>query len=301
MRRFFAGVVGTLVVACGGEPRALGGEALAARLEACVAPAHARVGIAAEVLETHEAVARDPDGHYPMQSVYKLPIAMAVLHAVDTGTLELAQSVRVEPDEFISPRQHSPLRDRHPDGVSLPLEELLRLAVAESDGTASDVLLRVLGGAERVMDYLGALGISGIRVLDTEQAIGRDDAVQYLNFATPAAAVALLRALHDGEALQRPGRDRVLRWMTETRSGRNRLKAGLPEGCAIAHKTGTSGTNDAGVTAAANDIGLVELPDGRTLAIAVFICDSTADEATRDRVFADIARAVFDAAAATSR
>jgi beta-lactamase class A len=48
------------------------------------------------------------------------------------------------------------------------------------------------------------------------------------------------------------------------------------------------------VTYATNDIGLIMLPDGRRLAIAVFITDSTADEATRDAVIARIAKAAYD-------
>jgi beta-lactamase class A len=59
------------------------------------------------------------------------------------------------------------------------------------------------------------------------------------------------------------------------------------------HKAGTSDTGN-GVTYATNDIGLITLPDGRRMAIAVFITDSTADEATRDSVIARIAKAAYD-------
>lgn len=64
------------------------------------------------------------------------------------------------------------------------------------------------------------------------------------------------------------------------------------------HKPGSSGTAD-GFTAAWNDIGLIQLPDGRYLAIAIFITDSTADEATRDDVIARIAKTVYDTVGAT--
>ena len=61
----------------------------------------------------------------------------------------------------------------------------------------------------------------------------------------------------------------------------------------MAHKTGTAGTRD-GLTRATNDVGLVTLPDGRHLAIAVFVSDSRADEATREGVIAKVSRAVWD-------
>jgi beta-lactamase class A len=73
-----------------------------------------------------------------------------------------------------------------------------------------------------------------------------------------------------------------------------RLQGDLPQGTRVAHKTGTSDVVN-GLAAATNDIGLITLPDGRQLAIAVFITNSTADSATRDRVIARIARAAYDA------
>src|SRR5437868_2665714 len=45
--------------------------------------AKGRVGVDAVVLETGQAVSIEPEGHFPMQSVYKFPIAMAVLKLVD--------------------------------------------------------------------------------------------------------------------------------------------------------------------------------------------------------------------------
>jgi beta-lactamase class A len=45
---------------------------------------------------------------------------------------------------------------------------------------------------------------------------------------------------------------------------------------------------------ATNHIGIITLPDGRHLAIAVFVKDSPADEATREATIAKIARAAFD-------
>ena len=75
----------------------------------------------------------------------------------------------------------------------------------------------------------------------------------------------------------------------------SRLGLDLPEGAKVAHKAGTSDT-DNGVAAATNDIGLIALPDGRQLAIAVFVTDSTADDDTRVKVIARIGRAVYDSA-----
>src|SRR5215213_4835436 len=60
------------------------------------APAKGRVGVKAEVLETGETVSLNAAEHFPMQSVYKLPIGMAVLSRIDAGQIKLDQKIRVE-------------------------------------------------------------------------------------------------------------------------------------------------------------------------------------------------------------
>jgi beta-lactamase class A len=72
-----------------------------------------------------------------------------------------------------------------------------------------------------------------------------------------------------------------------------RIKGALPDGTIVMHRSGTSDT-DNGITHATNDIGLILLPDGRYLAIAVFVTDSPADEVTREEAIAQITRVVFD-------
>ncbi|MBW4434917.1 MAG: serine hydrolase, partial [Pelatocladus maniniholoensis HA4357-MV3] len=89
------------------------------RIEEISRTAQGRVGVAATVLETGESVALNGDQRFPMQSVYKFPIGMAVLAQVDQGKLKLEQRIRVEKSDFVSERQHSPIRDEHPQGIEL--------------------------------------------------------------------------------------------------------------------------------------------------------------------------------------
>jgi beta-lactamase class A len=279
------------------EAKAESNRELQKEIERIASAAKGRVGVAATVLETRESVSLNPRERFPMQSVYKFPIGMALLRQVDAGKISLQQRVRVEKKDFVSSAQHSPIRDKNPNGVELSVAELLRLAVSESDGTASDVLLELIGGAETVHNYLNELGVSEVIVADTEKEIGRDWETQYRNWASPDGAVALLRALWERRGLSEESRKLLLELMTVTPTGQKRLKGLLPAGTIVAHKTGTSG-NLKGVNAATNDIGLITLPNGRHLAIAVFVSDSTADAAVREEVIAKIARAVWDEFAA---
>jgi len=255
--------------------------------------AKGRVGVKAEILETGEAVSLNASEQFPMQSVYKLPIGMAVLKRVDEGKLRLDQKVRVGKSDFVKQSMLSPLRDNNPNGAEITVVELLRLAVSVSDGTASDVLMKLAGGAAAVQSFLGEIKVSEIMVLNPEKEIGLDWETQYRNWSTPAGAVELLRAVQEKRGLSADSGALLLKFLTETKTKPQRLKGLLPKDAVVAHKTGSSGSRN-GVTAATNDIGIVTLPNGNHLAIAVFVSDSPADEKTREEVIAKIAKAAWD-------
>lgn len=251
------------------------------------------VGVAAAVLETAETVSLNPQARFPMQSVYKLPIGMAVMKQVDEGKIKLDQKAKVTKDDFIGRAAHTPIRDKYPKGTELTVSELMKWMLGESDGTASDVLMKRAGGPEAIQAYLTRLGIEDMKIVDTEKAFAQDHSLQFRNWATPQASIALLQALHERRGLSEASQALLLKLMVESTPGARRLKGLLPRGTIVAHKTGTSGT-EKGVTAATNDIGIITLPNGKHLAIAVFVADSPADQATREGVIAKIAKAVWD-------
>lgn len=267
---------------------------LSKRMNEIAGSSQGRVGAAVLLLESGKTVEINGDERFPMQSVYKLPIAMAVLDRVDRGSLKLEQKVKVEKSELVSAKLHSPLRDKHPHGdVDLKLRELLYYNVSESDGTACDVLLRIVGGPKEVSKYLNGIGIREIVVANTEMEMSKSDAVQYRNWATPKGAVALLKLLHEGKVLSAQSRELLTKFMIESPTGPKRIKGLLPQGTIVAHKTGTSNTVN-GITAATNDIGIITLPNGKHLAVAVFVSDAKADRETREGVIARIAKSAYD-------
>ena len=234
-------------------------------------------------------------GHPPMQSVFKLPLAIAVLHQLEQGKFTLDQPMRFLPSDRILPRAYSPLWDKYPNAnVDVPLRELLRLAVSLSDNVAADILLRLAGGPAVVNRYIASLGIRGFHLVDNENALHHRTELQYRNWFEPAGAVQLLRTIDERSPLNAAD-TAFLREIMTAPAEKTRLGADLPKGTPIAHKTGTSDV-DNGLAHATNDIGLITLPDGRKLAIAVFVTDSRADEATRYRVMAEIGKAAYQAA-----
>ena len=239
----------------------------------------------------------NPHGHPPMQSTFKFPLAIAVFQQIEAGKLTLDQPIPFLTSDLYK-GSYSPLQDAHPvAGVDVPLRELIRLSASLSDNIATDILLRLIGGPQVVQQSMNALGVSGIHVVHSERALHDDESLQYQDSAEPAAMVALLRLFADHSPLNPEHTALLNQWMTETPSAPHRIKGLLPAGTVVTHKTGTSGL-DHGFYPATNDVGLITLPNGQRLALAIFVTNAHADDTTDDAVIARIAKAVYDAAIA---
>ncbi len=253
------------------------------------------VGVAAIDLATGDTLTFNGDRRFPMQSVYKFPIALAVLDQVERGALSLSQVVHVTASDLL-PDTWSPLRDAHPAGnVDLTLDSILATTVALSDNNGCDILLWQLGGPATVDRYVRGLGIDGMAIVATEEEMHASSEVQYRNFSTPIAMARLLRVFAERDIFSEDLRSYLWSIMSQSPGGPKRLRGALPPGTVVAHKTGTSGVDRHGIAAATNDAGIIVRPDGRRLVVVVFVSDSRASEAAREGVIASVARAVWDA------
>ncbi len=253
------------------------------------------LGVAAIDLKSGDTLTLRRDDHFPMQSVYKFPLALAVLERVDKGILSLAQIIHVRRED-LRPDTWSPLRDAYPAGdLDLPLDTLLTYVVSYSDNNACDILFRLLGGTTVVDHYVHSIGIANMSIAATELEMGEREDVQYRNWSSPFATAQLLQMFFDGKLLSEGSRNHLWQLLVKTTTAPGRIKGLLPPGTIIGHKTGSSGADEQGLAAATNDVGVLTLPDGRSVALAVFLTDSNASDDQRDNVIALVARAVWDA------
>jgi beta-lactamase class A len=272
-------------------------EDLQEKIAALGEEAKGKLGVFALLMEDERAVSFNGNDHFAMQSVVKLPVSMLVMQQVSDGKFTLDQKIKFTTDDLVNPNQRSPLRDKNPKGGEVTVDELIRLALVESDGTACDVLTRIAGGPGAVQEYITSVGVSDMQMKWTHKEFGKEWPLQYENWATPEAAAQLLTVLWSQKGAADAGAEQkelmLLKYMYESIPGANRLKAQLPKGTPVAHKTGTGGSKD-GVTSATNDVGIITLPNNKHVAIAVFVGDSSADEQTRELVIAKVAKAVWD-------
>lgn len=270
-------------------------DALRTQLKSIDTSSGGTVGVAIAILGTKDTLSLNNIPAYPMHSVFKFPIAMAVLNLVDSGKLQLDQKIFID-KSWLKKDTYSPLRDTYPKGnIQLTIARLIQYSVSESDNIACDILIKLAGGENAINKFIHDLGVTQMNIEASEARMAEDWDAQFRNWCTPEAAVQLLDILDKGTALKPATNNFLWKTMLETTTGARRLKYLLPAGTPVAHKTGTSGS-DHGVTIATNDIGIIVLPDGRKLAIAVFVMNSAKDEAGRESTIAQMAKAAYDSA-----
>ncbi len=252
-----------------------------------------QVGVAIMDLSTNDSLLVNADGIFAMQSVFKFPLALAILDQVDRKKLTLSQKIKLKPGDLL-PNTWSPLRDEHQAGDVLTLEEILNYTVVHSDNNGCDILFRLLKGPKKVDQYVKGLGITEIAIATNEAEMGKAWTMQFSNWCKPRAMLQLLKKFFDGQLLSVPNQKLLWQMMTETSRGNQRIKGQLPSGVEILHRPGTGDTNAEGVIGAVNDVGIVKLPNGKYFAIVVYIGRAKGTVARNEMKIAEISRVAFE-------
>lgn len=260
---------------------------LTERLKTLSNGAGGTVGVAVTHVESGRTVVIQGTTKLPLYSVFKLPLAIAVLKEVEENRLQLDTKVHVTPADVLPGwRGNTDLWGRPVDRT---VAELLELSLVLSDNTSSDKLLQLVGGPAVVTERMRTMGLLDIEIRSTvrEFVANRDRP----NLGSPSDFARLLTRLQKGEILQAPQRKLLLGWMEKSTTGLQRLRGELPAGTRVADKTGTG--EDGSTT---NDVGLITLPEGRGhLAMAVLVSGARLTAEEQEKLIARLARAAYDA------
>jgi beta-lactamase class A len=261
-------------------------------------PALGRIGVAAIDLATGEEVMVLGDQLFPLASTSKIAVAGAYLEMVEQGrfslTSEFPLMLPVRSAKFSSTR--APVRE----GQYMPAIDLIEIMITRSSNPATDALLAAVGGPGVVNNWVRRRGINEFSINRDIATLVRDDGeynpAEYIDprdAATPRAMVRLLAGLYRGEFLSDQSRQVLLGAMSRTITGKRRIAAHIPLEARVSHKTGSLNNTS-------SDIGLIECPDGRVIAVAIYVTGQGTKAAREERIAA-IARALYDGFAARAQ
>jgi beta-lactamase class A len=224
-----------------------------------------RIGLAA--LDTGSGVdlGHRADERFAMCSTFKLMLAAAVLARVDAGELHLDQTVRYGRADLLST---SPVSAAHVESGALSIEALAQAVVEVSDNTAANQLLALIGGPPGYTSYVRSIGDTHTRLDRIELALNSNLPGDARDTTLPSAMLADMTRTLTGNALSAASRERLLQWMKNCQTGRERLRAQLPAGWEAGDKTGT------GARGAVNDLAILWPPKRAPILIACYLTGS---------------------------
>ena len=254
-------------------------------------PSQGRIGVAAIDLATGEQVMVLGDQLFPLASTSKVAVAATFLEMVEQGRFSLSSEFPLMMPER-SARFSSAKAPVRP-GQYMPAIDLIEIMITRSSNPATDALLAAVGGPGAVNDWTRRQGIAEFSINRDIATLVRDDGeydparhIDKRDAATPRAMAQLLAGLYRGQYLSGESRQVLLGAMSRTVTGKRRIPAHIPLEARVSHKTGSLNNTS-------SDVGLIECPDGRTIAVAIYVTGQGTRLAREERIAA-IARALYD-------
>lgn len=234
------------------------------------------------------------DKKTPLMSVFKYFIAVFVLEKIEKENISLEDKILVKESDVIK-NTYTPMLEKYKNfPFEISFKDLMRYMVSESDNNATDILLNYIGGLSNLQEYLNNMGFSDIKISADEKMMEDDIQNQYLNVASPLSVIKFMKFVREVNVLSDNSKQFLDKTMVETITGLDKLKAGLPEGVILGHKTGMSSRKANGIRIAENDAGFVNLSNGETYYIAVFVSESKMSDKENTALIVQISKIVYE-------
>jgi D-alanyl-D-alanine carboxypeptidase (penicillin-binding protein 5/6) len=265
-------------------------QSLAERLQPLISAHEGEVAIAVKHLTTGETFASNADEPMPTASLIKLPVMVEAYRQAAEGKINLAEVVKFEEDDKtpgsgILSTQFSP-------GATFTLRDAIRLMIAYSDNSATNLVLEKVGlpATNEAMEKLGFANTKvHAYVFRPMSSIAPERSRQFgLGSTTASEMIRLVELIHSKQIVNAEACDAMLDHLRQCQD--KRLSKLLPPGTKVAHKTGS-------VAAVRTDAGLIEAKSG-PIAICVLTRDNKdqrwTEENAAEVLTSKIARAVYD-------
>ncbi|MCC6177757.1 MAG: serine hydrolase [Chloroflexi bacterium] len=240
------------------------------------APANGVVGLYVKNLTTGAQASVNADRVFAAASLYKLPIMAEVIRQIRLGYINPDRQLTVTREHWVP--GSGVLQGRV--GDSLPVKELLRLMIAESDNIAA-MMLGDLVGLVNVNQTMLNLGLPSTHVLDYRANGAYDGLGPYTT--SPADMGRLMDTIASGQLVDASGSDEALHLMSEKQKS-DLIGEGLPWWVKVAHKWGE-------IPGARHEAGIVLTP--RYQYVVVIMTEDVNPQGSPAYI-RDLSRTIFD-------
>ncbi len=191
-----------------------------------------QAGVVVKDLKTGWEVSYEKDGLFPAASLAKVPIMGACFKAVEEGRIRLGDAIELKGAYKVN---GSGVLKEAPNGTYFSVEGLIELMITESDNTAANILISMLG-----FDYLNGFfketGLSNTNLYRKMMDFSlRRRGVE--NYTTAEDMALILEKMYRGTLINKTISRQCLQVLSKQRIN-DRIPARLPSEVSVAHKTG---------------------------------------------------------------
>ncbi|MBD5287596.1 MAG: serine hydrolase [Bacteroides sp.] len=268
---------------------------LETRLKSFISTKNCKIGVAV-IVNSRDTVSVNGEIPFQMMSVFKFPLSLAIADRIDANGYSLKDSVEISAEELLEDT-YSPMLGKYGKrNLRLPVAEIMDWALTQSDNNAADILIKRIGGVERLTSIMKILDFpENIKVGATEADMHRDQELSRLNTSTPLAMAELFDQFNVRMRNKSESFRTIASLIEQCKTGTDRLAVPFAHTSdTLGHKTGTGFDTDEGGLSALNDCGYVNLANGGHYSIAVLIEDTPADMKESSKIIAEISQMVYD-------
>ncbi|MBS0533412.1 MAG: class A beta-lactamase [Proteobacteria bacterium] len=244
-----------------------------------------RLGVYVSDATGRVLIAHRDTERFPMCSTFKFLLAAAALRRAEQGTVTLDQVLPFGKADLLS---YAPITTANVGKGGMSLHDLCAAAVTVSDNTAANLIMRAIGGPAAVTAFARSIHDNDTQLDRIEPELNSAIPGDPRDTTTPRAIAEDVRRILAGDALSPASLQMLEGWMTSSKTGLKRLRAGLPGDWTVADKTG-SGANNTG-----NVVALLRPPGKPPLFAAVYVTGAHEGDEAINAGHAEIGRIVAD-------
>lgn len=233
---------------------------------------------------------------YPMMSVFKLHQAIAVANKLEKDSNCFDKILIVNTDS-LDHHTWSPMLNEFNSGeVNMTIGQLIDYSISLSDNNASNLMFESIVSPEETDDYIKSISEdTTFSILHSEATMKNKHSLSYQNWSSPLSAALLIKNLFSKNIVSPKHTQAIRNALINTVTGQDRIGKPLTDinGLIFAHKTGSGYRNTNNELIAHNDVGYIQLPDGRNYALAIMIRDFYGSEEDASRIMSEISKRIY--------